>query len=226
MDLNAIFEECKFNVEQMKYYDPDPFYVHRFLIGFLNLVDRIIEEILVEANRDFGLFLKDRITLEKFEERAKQKEETMAINFAKWFKNNYEEEHCLPYPKLINQARKFLKNHDTLPFPTIKLISKSRYDEDPSHPIPVRLKDGKIISKEDLDLSVNRYSKFFLNLINSKRINNGEPTVAKNDVIPAAFLTIDRQEFEIAFSCQLYLSTLRDLISDSKTKIRKSLSRN
>lgn len=225
MDLDTIFEECEYNVRQIEYFDPEPFYVRKFLIDFLNLIDRTIKGILEEANIDFGLFLKE-FTLEKFEERAIQKNETLAMEFVKWFHDNYEYEHSLPYTHIMNLARKFLKRNGTLPLPTIKLISKNRYEGDPSLPIPVQLKDGKIISKADLDLAIKMHSEMFLNLINSKRKEYGEPLVTKSNVIPATFLILEDKELEIVFTCQLYLSTLRDLISDSRSKINENLCRN
>ncbi len=226
MSLDLLFDECKFNVEQMKRFDPEPLYVHKFLIDFLNLSEKIVEGILEEADRDFGLFVGNKLTLRKFEEKAKEKKEKIALRFASWFKSYYKEEHKLPYPNSIQHARAYLKTNKTLPLPRIKLLSKSRYKGDPSHPIPVPLNNGRLVSRVDLEASVDRNKPFALDIINSKRAKEGQPSVSNKDITSAAFLEISEKEFEVAYSCQLYLSTLRNLISESRRKIRENLRRN
>lgn len=222
MNVEKNLEKCHFNLLQIKHYNPDPYYVNFFLKEFIQSILDVYEEIIQEANRDFGLFIDGRCSLQNFEKKAKEKKDQLAIEFVYWFQKNYQIEHKRPYPNFINDVISFYKKNNQIPKIVIKIIANQRYKDDLSQEIVVNLRKGKIRSKEELELEIKRQIPMFLEIINQKRKNMSEPKVSSNQVIASTFLeTTDSKDFEILDVCEAYFPVLTRFVKDSRIKIKE-----
>ena len=222
MTVEEKLEQCDLSFQQIKFYIPDPFYVNYFLIQFIKSVLSVYEEILQEANRDFGLFIEGKCSLEKFEIKSLEKNDLLALKFCSWFKENYEKVHESHYPNKIKNVISFYKKTKHLPKITIRIISNQKYKDDISQEISVGLKKGRIRSKEELQIEINKQIPIFLKIINQKRKNNGEPKVSSNQIKASNFLEFENSEkFDILDTCQTYIPVLKKFIEDSRDKIKE-----
>lgn len=224
MDLDERLEECRFYVNQINYFDPDPFYVRKLFIDFLGQSCNIVNGIFKEADRDFGLFMKDKHSPANFRKKATEKKDEKALEFHQWFNERYDQEHKMPYLKFILKAKKYLDDTNELPCPIVKLRTKERYHNDPCHPIPIQFENDRL-SKDSLKVSMYRYGRFFIDRVNKKRKEQMEPTISPNEVAASCFLPLEadcneEQYFEIGLASKLYISTLRDLVAESRSKIK------
>ena len=94
-----MIKDCEIYLDRIKQYDPDPYYVSYFFGKYIDSVNNTYNEILEEANRDFGLFILKNISKDKIYEKAKTKNDKNAIKFVEWYSTKYIEEHEKPYPK-------------------------------------------------------------------------------------------------------------------------------
>jgi len=222
MNIEEKIKNCEFNLKQINRFEPDPYYVGYFFKEYLQTIIDIYNEIFEEANRDFGLFVSGKSTQEKFKQKAIEKKDDVALKFSFWFKENYENEHKGAIPNLIKQSINFLKENNQLPKITIRLCSAQRYKDDIFQLIKVGLTDGKIRSKEELQIEIKRQTPLFLETINQKRKNNNEPIVSKNQVKSSTFLEIKNYEdIEISQACEIYLPVMKRSLEDSRAKIKE-----
>ncbi|MCP2506568.1 MAG: hypothetical protein NLN56_06115, partial [Nitrosopumilus sp.] len=70
MNVEEEIKKCEIYLKQIKQYDPDPFYVNYFFDKYINSINNIINGIFNEANRDFGLFILEKISQKEFHEKA------------------------------------------------------------------------------------------------------------------------------------------------------------
>ena len=97
-----------------------------------------------------------------------------------------------------------------------------RYKNDFNQEIKIDLKNGKIISKEQLDIEVKRQTPMFLQIINLKRNKKDEPRVTKKKITSSAFVTLEEnQNIEVMYLCQIYIPVIKRLIDKSKNKIKE-----
>jgi len=129
MNIEKAIEDCEIYLKQMKQYDPDPFYVNHFFNEYINSVNNIFNEIFEEGNRDFGLFISEKISQKKFDEKAKMKSDQNAMKFSEWYSIKYNQEHENPYPNVIKKICQFKNKFEKLP--KIKI-------PDQFHPIQVK----------------------------------------------------------------------------------------
>lgn len=222
MNIEEKLKSCKFNLMQINHYDPDSYYVGYFFKEYLQAVIDIYDEIFEEANQDFGLFVSGKGTQEKFEQKAIEKKDDIALKFSFWFKENYENEHKGAIPNLIKKTICFLKENNRLPKITIRLCSAQRYKDDIFQLVGVGLTDGKIRSKEELQTEIKRQTPLFLEMINQKRKINNEPIVSKNQVKSSTFLGIKNYEdIEISQACEIYLPVMKRILEDFRAKIKE-----
>jgi len=73
MNIEGKIKDCEYNLKQIKYFDPDPYYVNYFFKAYLQSLIYVYNEILEEANNDFELFILGKCTKEKFERKAMEK---------------------------------------------------------------------------------------------------------------------------------------------------------
>ncbi len=139
MNIEGKIKDCEYNLKQIKHFDPDPYYVNYFFKAYLQSVISVYDEIFEEANRDFGLFISGKCTKEKFEIKAIEKNDQLALKFLSWFKENYENEHYSSYPSFIKKIIYFFKEYDHLPKITIKIRANPRYKDDVFQAIQVGL---------------------------------------------------------------------------------------
>ena len=99
MNVEGKIKDCEYYLKQINHFNPDPHYVSYFFQVYLQSVIDVYDEILNQANRDFGLFISGKCTQEKFERKAADKNDKLALKFLTWFKENYEKEHTSPYSK-------------------------------------------------------------------------------------------------------------------------------
>jgi hypothetical protein len=90
MSIGKKIKDCEYNLNQINHFNPDPHYVNYFLEAYIQSVIDVYDKIIEEANRDFGLFISGKCTKEKFEKKAVEKNDLLALNFLSWFKENYE----------------------------------------------------------------------------------------------------------------------------------------
>ena len=85
MNIEEMIKNCEINLKQIKKYNPDPYYVNHFFNEYIISVKNVLNGILEEANRDFGLFISQDISKEIFLEKVKMRNDRNAIKFAEWY---------------------------------------------------------------------------------------------------------------------------------------------
>jgi hypothetical protein len=222
MNLEAKLKDCKFNLDQINHFNPEPYYVRHFLRDYIKSVIESYEGIFEEANRDFGLFVSSKITKEKFENKANEKNDQLALKFISWFDSNYKKEHQTAYPKFLKNVISYFKENNSIPKITIKLLSEQRYERDPVQEIKVELKGEKFRSKEQLQFQIKRQTPLFLELINKKRKDGNEPKIDESQVTVSAFLDLENYEdVEISYACEIYIPVLNRIVEESMLKVKQ-----
>ena len=222
MNVEEEIKKCEIYLKQIKQYDPDPFYVNYFFNKYINSINNIIYGIFEEANMDFGLFVTEKITQRKFNEKANIKKDANALKFSEWFSIKYKKEHENPYPNFMNEICQFKNKNETLPEIKIRIRATERYKNDFNQEIKIGLKNGKIISKDQLDIEIKRQTQMFLKIINIKRNEKEEPKVTKEKITSSAFVNLEKdQNIEIMYLCQIYMPVIRRLIDESRDKIKE-----
>jgi hypothetical protein len=222
MNVEEEIKKCEIYLKQIKQYDPDPFYVNYFFNKYINSINNIIYGIFEEANMDFGLFVTEKITQRKFNEKANIKKDTNALKFSEWFSIKYKKEHENPYPNFMNEICQFKNKNETLPEIKIRIRATERYKNDFNQEIKIGLKNEKIISKDQLDIEIKRQTQMFLKIINIKRNEKEEPKVTKEKITSSAFVNLEKdQNIEIMYLCQIYMPVIRRLIDETRDKIKE-----
>ena len=222
MNVEEEIKKCEIYLKQIKQYDPDPFYVNYFFNKYINSINNIIYGIFEEANMDFGLFVTEKITQRKFNEKANIKKDTNALKFSEWFSIKYKKEHENPYPNFMNEICQFKNKNETLPEIKIRIRATERYKNDFNQEIKIGLKNRKIISKDQLDIEIKRQTQMFLKIINIKRNEKEEPKVTKEKITSSAFVNLEKdQNIEIMYLCQIYMPVIRRLIDETRDKIKE-----
>jgi len=222
MNIEEELTNCEIYSKQIKQYDPDPFYVDYFFTKYINSINNIINGIFEEANIGFGLFISEKITQRKFNEKANIKKDENALKFSKWFSRKNKKEHKNPYPNHMNKIRLFKNENESLPKIKIMIRAIERYKNDVYQEIKIDLKNGKIISKEQLDIEIKRQMPIFLEIINAKRNQNDEAKVTNKKIISSAFVNLEKNnDIEIMYLCQIYTPVIKRLIDESRDKIKE-----
>ena len=222
MNIEEEIKKCEIYSKQIKQYDPDPFYVDYFFNKYINSINNIINGIFEEANIDFGLFIREKITQRKFNEKASMKKDANALKFLEWFSIKYKKEHENPYPNFMNEICQFKNKNESLPEIKIRIRAVDRYKNDFNQEIKIDLKNGKIISKDQVDIEIKRQTQIFLKVINAKRNEKEEPKVSKKKITASAFVNLEKdQNIEIMYLCQIYTPVIRRLIDESRNKIKE-----
>ena len=222
MNIEEELTNCEIYSKQIKQYDPDPFYVNYFFTKYINSINNIINGIFEEANIDFGLFISEKITQRKFNEKANMKKDENALKFSKWFSKKNKKEHENPYPNHMNKIRLFKNKNESLPKIKIMIRAIERYKNDVYQEIKIDLKNGKIISREQLDIEIKRQIPIFLEIINAKRNQNDEAKVTNKKIISSAFVNLEKNNnIEIMYLCQIYTPVIKRLVDESRDKIKE-----
>ena len=222
MNIEEEIKKCEIYSKQIKQYDPDPFYVNYFFNKYINSINNIINGIFEEANIDFGLFIKEKISQKEFHEKANIKKDVNALKFSEWFSIKYKKEHENPYPNSMNKICQFKNENESLPMIKIMIRATERYKNDFNQEIKIDLRNGKIISKEQLDIEIKIQTPIFLETINTKRNEKNEPKVTKKKIIASAFVNLEKDnDVEIMYLCQIYTPVIRRLIDESRDKIKE-----
>ncbi|MBA4437299.1 MAG: hypothetical protein VW081_04910 [Nitrosopumilus sp.] len=222
MNIEKIIDDCKIYQKQIKQYDPDPFYVNYFFSKFIDSINMVIEGVFDEANRDFGLFITEKISYEKFLKKAKEKNDVKAIKFSEWYIEKINQEHKSRFPKAIKKICELKIKENTLPEIKIMIRAKDRYENDINQQIIVSLSNGKLRSKEELQIEINRELPVFLEVINHKRTENNEPSVNENQIATSSFFDIeDIFQVEVAYAAEIYIPVLLRLVEESRKKIKE-----
>jgi hypothetical protein len=222
MNIEEEIKNCGIYSKQIKQYDPDPFYVNYFFSKYINSINNIINGIFEEANIDFGLFIKEKISQKEFHEIANMKKDVNALKFSEWFSIKYKKEHENPYPNSMNKICQFKNENESLPKIKIMIRAIERYKNDFNQEIKIDLRNGKIISKEQLDIEIKRQTPIFLETINAKRKEKDEPKVTNKKIISSAFVNLEKdKDVEIMYLCQIYTPVIKRLIDESRDKIKE-----
>ena len=222
MNIEEELTNCEIYSKQIKQYDPDPFYVNYFFSKYINSINNIINGIFEEANIDFGLFIKEKISQKEFHEIANMKKDVNALKFSEWFSIKYKKEHENPYPNSMNKICQFKNENESLPKIKIMIRAIERYKNDFNQEIKINLRNGKIISKEQLDIEIKRQTPIFLETINAKRKEKDEPKVTNKKIISSAFVNLEKdKDVEIMYLCQIYTPVIKRLIDESRDKIKE-----
>ena len=222
MNVEEEIKKCEVYLKQIKQYDPDPFYVDYFFNKYINSINNIINGIFEEANIDFGLFIREKITQRKFNEKASMKKDANALKFLEWFSIKYKKEHENPYPNFMNEICQFKSKNDSLPEIKIRIRAVDRYKNDFNQEIKIDLKNGKIMSKDQVNIEIKRQTQVFLKVINAKRSEKEEPKVSEREITASAFVNLEKnQNIEIMYLCQIYTPVIRRLIDESRNKIKE-----
>ena len=222
MNCEEKIKDCEYYLKQINQFNPDPYYVNYFFSMYIQSVIDVYRKNLEEASSDFGLFISGKCTKEKFERKAVEKNDQLALKFLSWFTENYENEHDSSYPNFIKQVSCFFKKYHHLPKINIKIGCEQRFKDDNFQLIQVGLTNGKIRSKEELQIEIKRQTPIFLEIINTKRKNNDEPKVAENQVRASSFLEMKNYEnIEISHACEIYLPVLKRFLEESRNEIKR-----
>ena len=220
MNIEEEIKKCEIYSKQIKQYDPDPFYVDYFFSKYINSINNIINGIFEEANIDFGLFITEKITQRKFNEKVNFKKDSNALKFSEWFSREFKKEHKNPYPHFMNKICQFKNENESLPKIKIMIRAIERYKDDFYQEIKVDLRNGKIVSKEQVNIEIKRQTPIFLEIINAKRNEKDEPKVTKKKIVASTFVSLKKeQNYEIMYLCQIYTPVIRRLINESRDKI-------
>ncbi|KPU81581.1 hypothetical protein HX860_03115 [Marine Group I thaumarchaeote] len=222
MNIEKTIKDCEIYLKQIKQYDPDPYYVNYFFNEYINSVNDIFNGIFEEGNRNFGLFISEKISQKKFDRKAKIKNDQNAMKFSEWYLIRYNQEHENSYPNFIKKICQFKNKFDKLPKIKIMIRASDRYEDDINQQIKVNLSNEKLCSKEELEIEVKRQLPIFLETINRKRSENNEPKVRENQVIASAFLEIEEyKDIEIVYAAEIYIPVIKRLVEESKKKIKE-----
>ena len=222
MNIEEELTNCEIYSKQIKQYDPDPFYVNYFFSKYINSINNIINGIFEEANIDFGLFIKEKVSQKEFHKIANIKKDANALKFSEWFSIKYKKEHENPYPNSMNKICQFKNENESLPKIKIMIRAIERYKNDFNQEIKINLRNGKIISKEQLDIEIKRQTPIFLETINAKRNEKDEPKVTNKKIISSAFVNLEKdKDVEIMYLCQIYTPVIKRLIDESRDKIKE-----
>jgi hypothetical protein len=227
MNIEEKIKNCEYNLNQINHFNPDPYYVNYFLEAYIQSVIDVYDGIFEEADRDFGLFVSGKCTKEKFEKKAVEKNDQIALNFLYWFKENYENQHDSSYPNFIKKITYFFKENKHLPKINIKIIANQRYKDDVFQLIQVGLTNGKIRSKEELKIEIKRQIPVFLEIINQKRKKKNQPKVSDNQIIASSFLEMkNHEDVEVSYACEVYLPVMKRFLVESRNEIKRLTRRN
>lgn len=222
MNIEETINNCKIFLKQIKQYDPDPFYVNYFFNEYINSVNNTFNGIFEEANRDFGLFVTEKISQQSFYEKAKMKKDLNAIQFSEWYSIKYNKEHENPFPNFIKKICQFKQRFEKIPEIKIMMKPSEIYNDDIYQQIKVNLIDGKIRSKEELEIEIKRQLPTYLEIINHKRRQQNEPKVGEKQVKASAFLDVENhRDVEIAYAVEIYIPVLERLVEESRKKINE-----
>lgn len=219
MSIEDLIEGCKAEAGQIRRYDPDPHYVGYFFRSYLGLVERAYGAILGEADRDFGLFA-TRGGVEGLRERSLAKNDSAAARFVSWYEEKVRGEHRDHYPALMQEVRRFYGSRGRLPGIRVMLRARDRYKDDVFQEIRAGLSGGALRSREELQVEAGRQAPVFLEVINSKRTENGEPAVSRDGVVASAFFE-GFDGFEIGYAAEVYVRVVRRIADDSRKRIRE-----
>ncbi len=148
MNIEKTIKNCEIYLKQIKQYDPDPYYVNYFFNEYINSVNDTFNGIFEEGNRDFGLFISEKISQKNFDEKARKKNDQNAIKFSEWYSIEYDKEHVNTYPNFIKKICQLKNKFEKLPKIKIMIRASDRYKDDIYQQIKVNLNDGKLRSKE------------------------------------------------------------------------------
>ena len=222
MNIEEKIKNCEMCLKQIKKYDPDPFYVNHFFNEYIDSVNNIYQDIFEEANRDFGLFILGKISYEKFNEKAKMKNDQNALKFLEWFLQKFNREHKNSYPNFMKKICKFKSKSQKIPEIKIMIRASNRCKGDFNQQIKVNLSNEKLRSKEELDIEIKRQLPIFLEIINHKRTEKNEPKVNKYQINASAFLDIeDHTDIEIVYASEIYIPVIKRLVDESREKIKE-----
>ena len=222
MNIEKTIKNCEIYLKQIKQYNPDPYYVNYFFNEYINSVNDTFDGIFEEGNRDFGLFISEKISQKKFNEKAKMKSDQNAIKFSEWYSIKYNQEHESPYPNFIRKICQFKNKFEKLPKIKIMIRASDIYKDDTCQQIKVNLSHEKLRSKEELKIEIKRQLPIFLEIINHKRSKNNEPKVGEKQVIASAFLDIEEcKDIEITYAAEIYIQVMKRLVEESRKKIKE-----
>lgn len=220
MDPEQKISDCEFNLNQIKYFEPDPYYTRYFFEKYIKSIESFYQQIFEEANRDFGLFVKENCDKTKFTNKAIEKKDKKALEFVNWFNKKFDDVHVNIFPKFIKNT---LSLYKTKKLSNIKIMlrAKERYKDDVFQEIIVPLSQGKIRSTDELKVEIQRQLPVFLELINHKRQKYTEPKVDENQVVASVFLDVGKLEnMEIVYACQIYIPVMKQFLVSARNKIK------
>ena len=222
MHIEEKIRDCKYNLKMIKHFNPDPHYVDFFLKKFLLEIISIYDEIFEKANIDFGLFVSEKCTKEKFKIKAIEKRDNLALEFLSWFEKYYTNEHINRYPNFVKKVLDFFLKYGKLPKITIKMLANPRYTDDMVQEIYVDTTNGRLRSKEFLQMEMKRQIPIFLELINQKRKKYDEPKVNTNQIVISSFLEIENYgDIEISYAFEIYLPVVIRILEESQNEIKR-----
>jgi len=222
MNIEENIKNCEIYLKKIKQYEPDPYYVNYFFKEYIISIKNILNEILKEADRDFGLFILQNISKKNFLEKAKRKNDTNAMKFLEWYVMRLKKEHENQYPNFIQKICEFQNKFQKLPEIKIMIRASDRYENDINQQVKVNLSHEKLRSKDELHMEIKRQLPIFLEIINYKRRKKNEPEVEESQVIVSTFSDIDGQNnVEIVYASEIYIPVIKRLAEESRKKIKE-----
>ena len=222
MNVEEKIDECEFYLNQIKHFEPDPYYVNYFFRLFIKSADKAYDKIFEEADTEFGLFVLGNCNKKKFYEKALLKKDEKALEFVNWFENKIKNEHKPQVPNFMKKVIKFQNKNRKLPKIKIMIRAKERYPKDINQEILIDLVNGKLKSREELEIEIKRQIPMFLEIINKKRSSCSEPKVNQKQVTASTFMQIkENEEYDIVNACEIYISVLKRILIETREEINK-----
>ena len=223
MNIEEKIDECEFYLNQIKHFEPDPYYVNYFFKLFIKSADKVYDKIFEEADTEFGLFVLGNCDKKKFYEKALLKKDEKALEFVNWFENKIKNEHKPQVPNFMKKVIKFQNKNRKLPKIKIMIRAKERYPKDINQEILIDLVNGKLKSREELEIEIKRQIPMFLEIINKKRSSCSEPKVNQKQVTASTFMQIkENEEYDIVNACEIYISVLKRILIETREEINKN----
>ena len=236
-------QRCAEHAGYIGLHDPDPHYTGHCFAEYLRAADAAVDGIFVAAGADFGLSLGRPATRDSFAQGIRHGD-ILASEFLKWYDDQYQHQwHSGTYPHMMMMARDMARATGQAPEIRIMIRAEDRYRDDPIYDIDTTglVSNGRLCSRDGLLARVRYMTPIFLELVNHKRRQKGEPRVSGKGVVASAFAVIHAGGhagkpcapppppspqssppvlMELAYAAEVYVQVIQRMRSESASYIR------
>lgn len=220
MNIKDLIEDCKLSLINIEKFYPEPFYVDKFFLDFLESSRQVLQLIISDASTTFGLFIKGNISIEKFREIALAKNDKKALEFLEWFQDRISEEYQFPNARFMLECIKKLENKQKPIQSKIFLTNNEITQSGICYPLDILLKNGKIANEYDYSKTLENNIPIYLEIINEKRKSKSEAKISKNDISVCVLIEQNSEYFDVLECSRIFLSILNEIIQEARSKAK------